>query len=107
LVAHWHDLRRTYATLAESIGVGGYTLKRLLNHRTRRTNDVTAGYVILSADELQEPAKRVEQSILEHAGLIDKTQGIDATLQSLLQGVNEDQKRAIIFQLSQVKENLK
>jgi len=30
LIAHWHDLRRTYATLAESIGVGGYTLKRLL-----------------------------------------------------------------------------
>jgi integrase len=107
LVAHWHDLRRTYATLAESIGVGGYTLKRLLNHRTRRTNDVTAGYVVLSADELQEPAKRVEQSILENAGLIDKKQGVDATLQSLLQGVSEEQKRAIIFQLSQVKENKK
>jgi integrase len=107
LVAHWHDLRRTYATLAESIGVGGYTLKRLLNHRTRRTNDVTAGYVILSADELQEPAKRVEQSILEHAGLIDKKQGIDTTLQNLLQGVSEEQKRAIIFQLSQVKESNK
>ena len=107
LVAHWHDLRRTYATLAESIGVGGYTLKRLLNHRTRRTNDVTAGYVVLSADELQEPAKRVEQSILENAGLIDKKQGVDATLQSLLQGVSEEQKRAIIFQLSQVKENTK
>jgi integrase len=107
LVAHWHDLRRTYATLAESIGVGGYTLKRLLNHRTRRTNDVTAGYVILSADELQEPAKRVEQSILEHAGLADKKQGVDATLHGLLQGVSEEQKRALIFQLSQVKENSK
>jgi integrase len=107
LVAHWHDLRRTYATLAESIGVGGYTLKRLLNHRTRRTNDVTAGYVVLSADELQEPARRVEQSILEHADLIEKKQGIDATLQGLLQGVSEDQKRAIIFQLSQVKESKK
>jgi integrase len=107
LVAHWHDLRRTYATLAESIGVGGYTLKRLLNHRTRRTNDVTAGYVVLSADELQEPAKRVEQSILENAGLIDKKQGVDATLQGLLNNVSEEQKRAIIFQLSQVKENTK
>jgi integrase len=105
LIAHWHDLRRTYATLAESIGVGGYTLKRLLNHRIKRTNDVTAGYVVLSADELREPAKRVEQSILEHAGLIDKKQGVDATLQGLLQGVSEEQKRELIFQLSQVKEN--
>ncbi len=104
LIAHWHDLRRTYATLAESIGVGGYTLKRLLNHRVKRTNDVTAGYVVLSADELQEPAKRVEHSILEHAGLIDKKQGVDATLQSLLEGVSEEQKRALIFELSKVKE---
>jgi len=101
LIAHWHDLRRTYATLAESIGVGGYTLKRLLNHRIKRTNDVTAGYVVLSADELQEPAKRVEQSILEYAGIIDKKQGVDATLQDLLHGVSEEQKRALIFQLSQ------
>lgn len=107
LIAHWHDLRRTYATLAESIGVGGYTLKRLLNHRIKRTNDVTAGYVVLSADELQEPAKRVEQSILEHAGFIEKKQGVDATLQDLLQGVSEEKKRALIFQLSQVKENTK
>jgi integrase len=107
LIAHWHDLRRTYATLAESIGVGGYTLKRLLNHRIKRTNDVTAGYVVLSADELREPAKRVEQSILEHAGLIDKKQGVDATLQDLLQGVSEEQKRELIFQLSQIKENAK
>ena len=101
---HWHDLRRTYATLAETIGVGGYTLKRMLNHRVKRTNDVTAGYVVLSADELQEPAKRVEQTILEHAGLIEAKQGVDATLQDLLQGVSEEQKRALIFQLSQVKE---
>jgi len=105
LTAHWHDLRRTYATLAESIGVGGYTLKRLLNHRSKQTNDVTAGYVVLSSDELQEPAKRVEQSILEHAGLTDKKQGVDATLQNLLQGVSEEQKRELIFQLSQVKES--
>lgn len=107
LITHWHDLRRTYATLAETIGVGGYTLKRLLNHRIKRTNDVTAGYVVLSADELQEPAQRVEQSILEHAGLIDKQQGVDATLQDLLQGVSEEQKRELIFQLSQAKESFK
>jgi len=65
------------------------------------TRSVTAGYVVLSADELQEPAKRVEQSILENAGLIDKKQGVDGKLQDLLQGVSEEQKRILIFQLSQ------
>ena len=32
-----HDLRRVYATLAESCDVGGYVLKALLNHSTART----------------------------------------------------------------------
>ncbi len=101
LEIHWHDLRRTYATLAESIGVGGYTLKRLLNHRVNRTSDVTAGYIVLSADELTEPANRIEQAMLEHADLLEKEQGVDATLQDLLQEVSEEQKRALIFTLSQ------
>ena len=101
LIAHWHDLRRTYATLAESIGVGGYTLKRLLNHRIKRTNDVTAGYVVLSADELQEPAKRVEHSILEHAGLLQcNTNNTDELLGGLLRNLSDKEKRELIFKLS-------
>lgn len=62
-----HDLRRTYCSIAESLGVGLYTLKRLLNHRTGR-NDVTGGYTILTADELREPAQRITQKILQAAG---------------------------------------
>ncbi len=99
---HWHDLRRTYATLAESIGVGGYTLKRLLNHRIKRTNDVTAGYVVLSADELQEPARQVEQSILEHAGLlVSNKNNTDELLGGLLNNLSDKEKRELIFKLSQ------
>ncbi len=99
---HWHDLRRTYATLAESIGVGGYTLKRLLNHRIKRTNDVTAGYVVLSADELQEPARKVEQSILEHAGLlVSNKNNTDELLGGLLNNLSDKEKRELIFKLSQ------
>ncbi|MGX5174918.1 tyrosine-type recombinase/integrase [Aliikangiella sp. IMCC44653] len=107
LVSHWHDLRRTYATIAESIGIGGYTLKRLLNHRTGRSNDVTAGYIVLSADELKEPAKLIEQTILEHAGLSKRSQGVDAKLRSLLENASEAEKRALIFQLSQSMEQTK
>jgi hypothetical protein len=32
-----HDLRRTFITIAESLGFPAYTLKRLLNHRRRST----------------------------------------------------------------------
>ena len=53
-----HDLRRTFCSVAETIGVGTYTLKRLLNHKTSRS-DVTAGYTVLTAEELREPADRI------------------------------------------------
>jgi len=98
---HWHDLRRTYATLAESVSVGGYTLKRLLNHRVKRSNDVTAGYVILSADELQAPANKVEKAILEYAELLPKNENNTSTLlEGLISNLSDEQKRELIFTLS-------
>ena len=99
---HWHDLRRTYATLAESVGVGGYTLKRLLNHRVKRSNDVTAGYIVLSADELQTPAKNTEQAILEYAELLPKEENnTSLLLDGLISNLSDKQKRELIFTLSQ------
>lgn len=37
-----HDLRRTFITIAESLDISAYALKRLMNHKM--SNDVTAGY---------------------------------------------------------------
>jgi hypothetical protein len=85
-------------------------LKRLLNHRVTNSADVTAGYVVQSAEELKEPARVVEQAILKHAGLmVEEVQekGIDSQLSKLLDGVSEDKKLELIFQLSQQMENVK
>ncbi len=38
-----HDLRRTFITIAESLDISMYALKRLINHKI--TNDITGGYV--------------------------------------------------------------
>ena len=57
-------MRRTFATTAESIGVRGYTLKRLLNHKT---SDVTEGYLNPSVDMLREPMQRITDQLLSHA----------------------------------------
>lgn len=62
-----HDLRRTFCSVAETIGVGTYTLKRLLNHKTSRS-DVTAGYTVLTAEELREPANKICKRLLEYGG---------------------------------------
>jgi len=61
-----HDLRRTFASIAESIGISGYRLKRLLNHLTDQS-DVTAGYTILTAEELRKPAQHVASKIQVYA----------------------------------------
>ncbi len=60
-----HDLRRTFTSIAESNGVSGYRLKRLLNHLTDQS--VTAGYTILTAEELREPSETVTTRIAEYA----------------------------------------
>lgn len=62
-----HDLRRTYITIAESLDIPHYALKRLLNHRT--DSDVTGGYIIINVDRLREPVERVARRILELANV--------------------------------------
>ncbi len=58
-----HDLRRTFITIAESLDVPYYALKRLLNHRTN--GDVTGGYIVVNAERLREPVELVAKRILE------------------------------------------
>lgn len=96
----WHDGRRTFGTVAELVGVGNYILKRLLNHRTMRSADVTQGYLHFSADELLEPASRIERAILEHAGMSENIKDINTQLMAVLESLNEDQKRKLIFEIS-------
>jgi integrase len=92
-----HDLRRVYLSAGSRAEVSSDILKRLVNHLPK-TQDVTAGYIIQSLDELQDYAQRIEDQILTDAGLKDKS--IDNTLMSLLSGMSEHEKRKMIFQLS-------
>lgn len=59
----FHDLRRTFATLAESLNIPNFALKRLLNHRT--DNDITGGYVVINTERLREPVEQIANRILE------------------------------------------
>lgn len=59
----FHDLRRTFITIAESMDISHYALKRLLNHKN--SSDVTAGYIILDIERLREPMQRITDKILE------------------------------------------
>ena len=58
-----HDLRRTFITLAESLDIAAYTLKRLLNHKMR--NDVTAGYIVADVERLRKPMQLITDNLLK------------------------------------------
>lgn len=58
-----HDLRRGFATTAESL-VSMLTVKRLLNHRTAEA-DVTAGYIVAEVDPLAVAMQKIADKITE------------------------------------------
>lgn len=62
-----HDLRRTFITIAESLDISAYALKRLLNHKM--TNDVTAGYIISDVERLRVPMQKITEYIKAQFGL--------------------------------------
>jgi integrase len=57
-----HDLRRTFSTIAESLDIPAYALKRLLNHADGA--DVTAGYIVVNAERLREPMQKIADYLL-------------------------------------------
>ncbi len=62
-----HDLRRTFITIAESIDISAYALKRLVNHKM--TNDVTAGYIVSDVERLRKPMEQISRRLLQYFGI--------------------------------------
>ena len=62
-----HDLRRTFATIANTLDIPAYTVKMLLNHKMG--NDVTAGYIIADVERLRDPMNKITQYILKQSGI--------------------------------------
>lgn len=63
-----HDLRRTFITIAESLDIPAYALKRLMNHKM--SNDVTAGYIVADVDRLRKPMQLITDYILKCMGVL-------------------------------------
>jgi integrase len=60
-----HDLRRTFITIADSVDISLFTIKRLVNHSLG--NDVTAGYVVRDVERFRKPFEIINQIFLDHA----------------------------------------
>ena len=61
-----HDLRRTFATVAERLDIPAYALKRLLNHK--QSSDVTSGYLVIDVERLRKPMEKITDFVLKAAG---------------------------------------
>ncbi len=57
-----HDLRRTFITIAESLDISAYAVKRLVNHKMN--NDVTAGYIVTDVERLRKPMQQITDYLL-------------------------------------------
>lgn len=61
----YHDLRRTFSSIANSLAIGSYTIKRLINHTSEdNSNDVTDGYVQVSFEDLRKAMNMIEGVVL-------------------------------------------
>jgi integrase len=63
----FHDLRRTFITVAESLDISSYAIKRLVNHKNG--NDVTEGYIIANHDRLRAPMQRITDFFKENCNI--------------------------------------
>jgi integrase len=61
-----HDLRRTFVTVAESLDISAYAVKRLVNHKM--SSDITAGYIVTDVERLRPPMQKITDYILKCAG---------------------------------------
>lgn len=61
-----HDLRRTFLTIGEQLGIERPTLKRLASHTT--SSDITERYIQAETERLREPVQLIANFILESAG---------------------------------------
>jgi integrase len=61
-----HDLRRTLVTIAESLDISAYAVKRLVNHKM--SSDITAGYIVTDVERLRQPMQKITDYMLKCAG---------------------------------------
>jgi len=76
-----HDLRRTFLTVAESLDIPAYAVKRLANHKM--SNDVTAGYIVADVERLRQPMQKITDYILKCAGYKSSSTVTDFPIKNL------------------------
>lgn len=60
----FHDLRRTFGTIANSLAIGSYTIKKLINHTLDDDDqDVTDAYIQVTFEDLRKAMNMIENVV--------------------------------------------
>jgi len=59
----FHDLRCTFASIANRCGIGSYTVKTLINH-SYQDDDITADYTLIDTKDLRNAMNKIEKYLL-------------------------------------------
>ncbi|MCA0935301.1 tyrosine-type recombinase/integrase [Vibrio alginolyticus] len=73
LALNFHDMRRSFASIAEACYIGKYMIKRLMNHSSGGNGDVTGDYMHFSDEEVLKKSIKIEQYILEQGHQLDSS----------------------------------
>jgi len=60
-----HDLRKMLASIGEKAGVGDAVLRRILNHRAKRSDTLHRHYVQLTAQDIERQLEAVQGLIID------------------------------------------
>ncbi|MGR5351739.1 tyrosine-type recombinase/integrase [Vibrio sp. DNB22_19_2] len=92
---NFHDLRRTFASLAETCNVGKYMIKRLMNHRSSSGGDVTGDYMHFSHQDILKKSTEIERYILKQGRQLtsDDSESLNEELRRMLDQLDDDAKR--------------
>jgi len=76
-----HDLRRTFATIAETLNVGQRTIQRLLNHRPGR--EALTSYIVFGVEQLREPVEKIGMFLERALTATSSVQGLPTLSQQV------------------------
>ena len=83
-----HDLRRSFLSYCDELGIDIFTRKRLVNHAIPM--DVTEGYTMFNMERLRSSVEKVAEFILTHVGI-----EYSAPMTISLDGLTDEQKMLI------------
>jgi TusA-related sulfurtransferase len=63
-----HDYRASFGTIADSVGLNEWAIKRLMNHSVLGSKDVTSGYIRSEVEVLRKQTQLVTNEILRIVG---------------------------------------